>query len=92
MDIIDKHSEDMQEHGKEVVEMMRVAAWCLQSDYAKRPSMSVVVKVLEGSVGVEINLDYSFSYSPLSGKSLAQGYKAASASPPLLPWTLSGPR
>ena len=91
-DIIDKHSEDMEEHGEEVMEMTRVAAWCLQSDYAKRPSMSVVVKVLEGSVGVEINLDYSFSYSPLSGKSLAQGYKAASASPPLLPWTLSGPR
>ena len=92
-DIIDQLSEDMQEHGEEVVEMMRVAAWCLQSDYSKRPSMSVVVKVLEGSLGVEVELDYSFSYSPLSGKSLAQGYKATvSATAPMLPSTLSGPR
>ena len=97
-DIIDKESEDMQEHGEEVVEMMRMAAWCLQSDYSKRPSMSVVIKVLEGSVGVEVDLDYSnFPYSPiLSGKSLAQGYKAASAttsaSTSMLPFTLSGPR
>ena len=91
-DIIDKDSEDMQEHGEEVVEMMRVAAWCLQSDYSKRPSMSVVVKVMEGSLGVEVELDYSFSYSPLPGKSLAQGYKPAAATAPLMPSTLSGPR
>ena len=91
-DIIDKESEDMQEHGEEVVEMMRLAAWCLQSDYSKRPSMSMVVKVLEGSVRVEVELDYSFSYSPLPGKSLAQGYKDASSTTPMLPSTLSGPR
>ena len=91
-DIIDKESEDMQKHGDKVVEMMRVVAWCLQSDYSKRSSMSVVVKVLVGSVGVEVGLDYSFSYSPLPGKSLAQGYKDASSTALMLPSTLSGPR
>ena len=70
-DIIDKESEDMQEHGEEVVEIMWLVAWCLQSDYSKRSSMSMVVKVLEVSVGVEVELDYSFSYSPLPRKSLA---------------------
>ncbi|CAN4103177.1 unnamed protein product [Withania somnifera] len=28
-------------------EMMKIAAWCLQSDHTKRPSMSLVVKVLQ---------------------------------------------
>ncbi|KAI8007702.1 Protein PIN-LIKES 6 [Camellia lanceoleosa] len=41
--------------------MMRVAVWCLQSDFSRRPSMSVVVKVLEGSIEVENNLDYNFT-------------------------------
>ena len=40
--------------------MMRVAAWCLQHDFTKRPSMSMVVKVLEGDVNVESDLDYYF--------------------------------
>ncbi|KAM7497810.1 hypothetical protein LguiA_022224 [Lonicera macranthoides] len=33
---------------QKLVEMMKVAACCLQNDYVKRPSKSVVVKVLEG--------------------------------------------
>jgi len=40
------------------VNIMRVAAWCLQHDFTKRPSMSTVVKVLEGDVNVESDLDY----------------------------------
>ena len=42
------------------MDMMRVAAWCLQSDFAKRPSMLVVVKVLEGIVDVEESIDFNF--------------------------------
>ncbi|KAI3734285.1 hypothetical protein L6452_13750 [Arctium lappa] len=61
LDIIDKYSEDMQAHGPEVVEMMKVASWCLQTDFTRRPSMSYVVKVLEGVIQVESNLDYSFT-------------------------------
>ncbi|GMY09239.1 g-type lectin s-receptor-like serine/threonine-protein kinase sd2-5 [Fagus crenata] len=65
-DMVDKYNEDMKLHGAEVVDMMRVAAWCLQNDFAKRPSMSVVVKVLEGVVDVEENLDYNFCNPPIS--------------------------
>ncbi|KAI8007891.1 G-type lectin S-receptor-like serine/threonine-protein kinase SD2-5 [Camellia lanceoleosa] len=61
LDIVDKYNDDMQTHRAEVVEMMRVAVWCLQSDFSKRPSMSVLVKVLEGSTDVQSNLDYNFT-------------------------------
>jgi serine/threonine protein kinase len=60
LDLVDNYSEDMQLHGAEVVNMMRVAARCLQIDYTKRPSMSMVVKVLEDVENVESNLDYFF--------------------------------
>ncbi|CBI22037.3 unnamed protein product, partial [Vitis vinifera] len=63
------NSEDMQAHGAEVVEMMRLAAWCLQGEVTKRPSMSVVVKVLEGVINVEGNLEYNFFY-PAVGHAL----------------------
>ncbi|RVW28209.1 G-type lectin S-receptor-like serine/threonine-protein kinase SD2-5 [Vitis vinifera] len=72
-DIIDKCSEDMQLHGADVVEMMKVGGWCLQSDFARRPSMSVVVKVFGRLVDIEDNLEYSFSYSPHHQKLQAWG-------------------
>ncbi|KAF3951896.1 hypothetical protein CMV_022499 [Castanea mollissima] len=53
LDLVDKNSGDMQLHGEDVVNMMMVANWCLQFDFTKRPSMSMVVKVLEGVVDVE---------------------------------------
>ncbi|RVW76021.1 G-type lectin S-receptor-like serine/threonine-protein kinase SD2-5 [Vitis vinifera] len=92
-DIIDKCSEDMQLHGADVVEMMKVGAWCLQGDFARRPSMSVVVKVLEGSVDIEDNLEYSFSYSSQPPKIAGMGNKAADAATAVpIPSVLSGPR
>ncbi|KAM3302023.1 hypothetical protein P3S67_016525 [Capsicum chacoense] len=60
VDLIDKHSEDMQFYKEEVIKTMQIAAWCLQSDYTKRPSMSMVVKVMEGALDVEKDLDYNF--------------------------------
>ncbi|KAG5544909.1 hypothetical protein RHGRI_017387 [Rhododendron griersonianum] len=54
----------MQLHGAEVVEMMKLAVWCLQSDYQRRPSMTVVVQVLEGFVSVQDNLEYNFINAP----------------------------
>ncbi|KAJ0857011.1 putative non-specific serine/threonine protein kinase [Helianthus annuus] len=59
--MVDKHNEDILEHNTEVVEMMKVAAWCLQTNFKRRPSMSVVVKVLEGVMHVKSNLDYNFT-------------------------------
>ncbi|KAJ0713779.1 hypothetical protein HanPI659440_Chr13g0482261 [Helianthus annuus] len=44
------------------MEMMKVAAWCLQTNFNRRPSMSMVVKVLEGGMNVEPNLNYNFTY------------------------------
>nr|XP_043625692.1 G-type lectin S-receptor-like serine/threonine-protein kinase SD2-5 [Erigeron canadensis] len=61
LDIVDKYSEDMQTHGSEVVEMMKVASWCLQTNFTRRPPMSSVVNVLEGRMNVELNLDYNFT-------------------------------
>eukprot|EP00268_Persea_americana_P013290 TRINITY_DN15790_c0_g1_i11.p1 TRINITY_DN15790_c0_g1~~TRINITY_DN15790_c0_g1_i11.p1 ORF type:complete len:809 (-),score=132.88 TRINITY_DN15790_c0_g1_i11:133-2559(-) len=58
--IVDKHSEDMQLHLEEAVKMIKLGVWCLQSDFTRRPSMSVVVKVLEGALDMESILDYSF--------------------------------
>ena len=44
LDLVDKYSEDMQLHGAEVVDMIKVTAWCLQSDFTKRPSMSRLLR------------------------------------------------
>ncbi|KAI3734286.1 hypothetical protein L6452_13751 [Arctium lappa] len=88
LDIVDKHSDDMQAHGAEVVEMMKVASWCLQNDFTKRPSMSTVVKVLEGVMNVEPNLDYNFSHPSMQKTTVGHEKDLT----PLLPSILSGPR
>lgn len=59
-DMIDKNSDDMHFHKEEVVDVMKLAMWCLQSDRNRRPAMSLVVKVMEGERNVEDNLDYNF--------------------------------
>ena len=53
IDLIDKHSDDMVSHQEEVVQMMKLAIWCLQHDSIQRPSMSVVIKVLEGAMSIK---------------------------------------
>ncbi|KAI8008800.1 G-type lectin S-receptor-like serine/threonine-protein kinase SD2-5 [Camellia lanceoleosa] len=94
LDIVDKYNDDMQTHKAEVVEMMRVVVWCLQSDFSRRPSMSAVVKVLEGSVDVQSNLDYNFT-TPVAPKAITvhghQGNHIGAATT-LFPSVLSGPR
>ncbi|PPR84823.1 hypothetical protein GOBAR_AA35891 [Gossypium barbadense] len=77
LDLVDKRVE--------VVEMMKVAAWCLQTDSARRPSMSAVVKLFEGSVDVVIDMDEDLlnELTPEVGESFATT---------VLPSMLSGPR
>ncbi|KAI7754644.1 hypothetical protein M8C21_021512 [Ambrosia artemisiifolia] len=87
-DIVDKYSEDMQTHSSEVLEMIKVASWCLQYDFTKRPSMSTVVKVLEGVMEVESSLNYNFTNSGLQNTTVEQ-YKNMT---PLMASVLSGPR
>ncbi|XP_071729200.1 G-type lectin S-receptor-like serine/threonine-protein kinase SD2-5 [Rutidosis leptorrhynchoides] len=88
LEIVDKQSEDMQVHGTEVTEMMKVASWCLQTDFTKRPSMSTVIKVLEGMLKVESNLDYNFT-DPRLQRTTVEDEKDET---PLFPSVLSGPR
>ncbi|XAR49520.1 Non-specific serine/threonine protein kinase [Bertholletia excelsa] len=89
LDMVDKYNEDLQLHAAEVVEMMEVAAWCLQSDYTKRPAMSTVVKVIEGVMECERNLDYNF-WNPSTW--LKADHHLVNPATPLLPSLLSGPR
>lgn len=58
VELFDNNSIDIHEHEEEALGMMRLAVWCLQSDCNRRPSMSMVVKVLEGSANVDIDIDY----------------------------------
>ncbi|XBH81666.1 hypothetical protein VPH35_107187 [Triticum aestivum] len=83
VDLIDKHSDDMVSHQKEVIQMMKLAIWCLQNDSIQRPSMSVVIKVLEGSMSVE-TIDAN-SVMPV------QHYASTCSVPPQAS-VLSGPR
>ena len=96
LDLVDKFNEDMQLHGVEVVNIMRVAAWCLQIDFTKRPSMSTVVKVLEGVANVQYDLGYFFSNPLLPSTSARvdnqQLHVGDSDTTQLLPSILSGPR
>ncbi|XP_055824530.1 G-type lectin S-receptor-like serine/threonine-protein kinase SD2-5 [Solanum dulcamara] len=89
MDMVDKNNEDMKLHKEAVKEMMSLAAWCLQGDFAKRPSMSLVVKALEGLVIVETNLDYNFTHVPEVGAGNQQTEAIISSKSPSI---LSGPR
>ena len=94
LDLIETYNEDMQLHGAEVVNMMRVAAWCLQNDFTRRPSMSMVVKALEGAVNVESDLDYFFANPSLPNMRVGvenQEVHIVAASS-LFPSILSGPR
>ncbi|CAO2183623.1 unnamed protein product [Urochloa humidicola] len=59
-DLIDEHNNDMHVHKQEVIQMMKLAMWCLQIDSKRRPQMSDVVKVLEGTMNVETNIDHNF--------------------------------
>ncbi|CAL5342872.1 unnamed protein product [Camellia sinensis] len=92
LDIVDKYNDDMQIHRAEVGEMMGVAMWCLQSDFSRRPSMSVVVKVLEGFVDVENNLHYNITTPVVPRAITATGHQedAIGDATPLFPSALSG--
>ncbi|KAF7141969.1 hypothetical protein RHSIM_Rhsim06G0122900 [Rhododendron simsii] len=95
LDMVDKHNADMQLHKAEVVEMMKLVVWCLQSDYHRRPSMTVVVQLLEGLVSVQDNLDYNFINAPATRTKAATGEEMDSNihdGTPLFAFDLSGPR
>ncbi|KAF8714352.1 hypothetical protein HU200_027818 [Digitaria exilis] len=88
-DLIDMNVDEMQIHKEEVIQMMKLAMWCLQIDYNKRPQMSVVVKVLEGTVNVETNIELNFV---TMGPTILCNDEKLASSAPLLASHLSGPR
>ncbi|XP_058221471.1 G-type lectin S-receptor-like serine/threonine-protein kinase SD2-5 [Rhododendron vialii] len=51
-DLIDDRDEDIWHNKKEAIKMMKIAIWCLQT-HDRRPCMSMVVKVLEGSADLD---------------------------------------
>ncbi|KAK8674772.1 hypothetical protein V6N13_032875 [Hibiscus sabdariffa] len=89
VDLVDKRSDDMQSNTAEVVEMMKAAAWCLQTEYAKRPSMSTVIKLLEGSADVVIDVVGNMNEDFLNGLAPEAAETSSSI---VLPSMLSGPR
>ncbi|KDO39292.1 hypothetical protein CISIN_1g035062mg [Citrus sinensis] len=74
--------------------MMKVAAWCLESDFAKRPSMSMVVKVLEGVTEFDHNLHYNSVHLPSTAALANVDHREENdkSTTQLLPSILSGPR
>ncbi|KAM3395751.1 hypothetical protein P3S68_004757 [Capsicum galapagoense] len=88
VDLIDKHSENIQFYKEEVIKMMLIAGWCLKSDYTKKTSMSMVVKAMEGVLDIEKDLDYNFKTQTI----LAIPNISFLDSTRLLPSVLSGPR
>ncbi|XP_077226965.1 G-type lectin S-receptor-like serine/threonine-protein kinase SD2-5 [Tasmannia lanceolata] len=91
LDIVDNGSEDMHIRGREAVEMIRLAIWCLQGDCSRRPSMASVVKVLEGVMDVELGLDYNF-LTPPPVAAMAHREVHLGSSGTILASILSGPR
>uniref|UniRef100_A0ACD5TS70 Uncharacterized protein n=1 Tax=Avena sativa TaxID=4498 RepID=A0ACD5TS70_AVESA len=89
VDLIDKNSNDMQTHEQDVIQMMNLAMWCLQIDCKRRPKMSEVVKVLEGTMNAESNIDHNFVATNQATFGIAGN--VASSVPPLASH-VSGPR
>ncbi|PIA30620.1 hypothetical protein AQUCO_05400009v1 [Aquilegia coerulea] len=90
--MINSKCDDMKLHTEEVMKMMQLVVWCVQSDFCRRPSMSVVVKVLDDLMDIEPNLDYKFLYNFPSSVSIVCNKVGVIDSSPILPSVLSGPR
>ncbi|KAJ9168726.1 hypothetical protein P3X46_020219 [Hevea brasiliensis] len=88
--MVDGSNQDMQLHNSEAVQVMNVAIWCLQSDYKRRPSMSDVVKVLEGNLDVEADLDYTLHNPTTIAATIREAEQGTTTL--ILPSYLSGPR
>ncbi|XP_006643673.1 PR5-like receptor kinase [Oryza brachyantha] len=88
VDLIDKHSNEMQAHEQEVIDMMKLAMWCLQIDCKRRPQMSEVVKVLEGAISINTDIDHNF----VATNPVSFGVTGTADSDPPLASDVSGPR
>jgi Protein kinase domain/D-mannose binding lectin/S-locus glycoprotein domain len=89
-DIIDKNIVFAEKHLEEIIRMMKLAMWCLESDSSRRPNMLVVVKILEGTMDFEADLqDHFFNATPV--ELMRTDIPTSFSSPPTAS-LLSGPR
>ncbi|KAJ4782076.1 Serine/threonine-protein kinase [Rhynchospora pubera] len=89
-EIIDSNIALVELHLKEIIRMIKLAMWCLESDSSRRPTMSVVVKILEGAMDFEADLqDHFFNATPLELTRIGPPTNSSSRQPESL---LSGPR
>nr|GMC97717.1 G-type lectin S-receptor-like serine/threonine-protein kinase SD2-5 [Ipomoea batatas] len=72
-EMFDMYNKDMEVQKEEGIEMMRIASWCLQSEYTKRSSMLEVVKVLQGLATVDNNLNLDYNFSNQEGEAAPDG-------------------
>ncbi|KAI9177999.1 hypothetical protein LWI28_021538 [Acer negundo] len=87
LDIVENLEENVQDVSEEMIRMIKIGAWCLQDDPRKRPSMSTVVKMLEGVMEVDENIVYRFSQATFSAPVVHDPPSA-----PPQPSVLSNPR
>ena len=88
IDIVENLDEYTRSDREEITRMIKVAAWCLQDDPERRPLMSTVLKVLEGVMEVDSNINYRFSHAMVSSPA---GNNHISSPPPPAS-VLSNPR
>ncbi|KAG6493811.1 hypothetical protein ZIOFF_048814 [Zingiber officinale] len=85
------HDIDMKLHLEDAIKMIKLAVWCLQVDSSKRPSMSTVVKVLQGAATIETDLDYDIVTTAHLMRKQRDNYLLDASSTPSAS-LLSGPR
>lgn len=89
-EIIDRNIVFVELHLEEIIRMIKLAMWCLESDSSRRPNMSMVVKILEGAMDFEADLqDHFFNVTSVE---LPRTDFPRSFSAPQPESLLSGPR
>lgn len=79
-------SEDMQQNAEDIDDIVKVALCCLHAESTRRPSMSMVVKFLEGGMTLEAIGDFSVAILTMNENPTTEAVSHLSAS------ILSGPR
>ncbi|KAM7473991.1 hypothetical protein LguiB_021234 [Lonicera macranthoides] len=87
-DLVDGYLENIQLQQEEAVKMIKIGIWCLQA-HNTRPSISTVLKVLEGSMDLGPASEFCFAMLPTESHIRAN---SAQLSTPPAASILSGPR
>ncbi|KAM7469714.1 hypothetical protein LguiA_007897 [Lonicera macranthoides] len=88
-DLVDGYLKDIQFEKEEAVKMIKIGIWCLQA-HNTRPSVSTILKVLEGSMDLGPASEFCFA-TTLPTESHLRANSAQLSTPPAAS-ILSGPR